>query len=302
MARRRTKDLIFEESLFNNMEDFLNLRNRLISLCVGRFNLEGLPNYIYKPYVYRLMLGSLDKIIAYDSDLDRYFIYPYTSEGRLNEYNLPTQRRITCANNGYTRVFDETNSVIFRTSMSGTPLLPIIEEYARKLYIVSRTIDLNVHAQKFPVVVLCDEDQELTFKNLMKQYEGNVPFIFGDKGVMNMENVKALNLGVPFVADKLQMLKTDIWNEFLTFIGVSNVAINKKERLITDEVNRSLGGVLTARNDFVRAIKDSLDEANELFGTNWKFHFVEDGDEDSSEPGEESEEKEETIIEERGEI
>lgn len=279
---RRTKDMMFEESLFNNQQDYLNLRNRLIALTIGRFDLEGLPTYIYKPYVYRLMIGAFDKLIAYDSDLDRYFIYPFTSDGTLDEYNIPEKRRITLVNRGYSRVFDSSNSVIFRTSMSGLPILPIIEEYARKLYVISRTIDINVNAQKTPVIVLCDEDQELTFKNLMKQYEGNVPFIFGDKQVMNMDDVKVLNLNAPFVADKLQMLKTDVWNEFLTFIGVSNVAINKKERLITDEVNRSLGGVLTARNDFVKAVKDSLKEANDLFGTDWKFHFAEDEESEGS--------------------
>ena len=278
---RRTKDMMFEESLFNNQQDYLNLRNRLIALTIGRFDLEGLPTYIYKPYVYRLMIGTFDKLIAYDSDLDRFFIYPFTSDGTLDEYNVPEKRRITLVNRGYSRVFDSSNSVIFRTSMSGLPILPIIEEYARKLYVISRTIDINVNAQKTPVIVLCDEDQELTFKNLMKQYEGNVPFIFGDKQVMNMDDVKVLNLNAPFVADKLQMLKTDVWNEFLTFIGVSNVAINKKERLITDEVNRSLGGVLTARNDFVKAVKDSLKEANDLFGTNWEFHFAEDEESES---------------------
>lgn len=273
--KRRTKDMMFEESLFNNMQDYFNLRDRLIALCCGRFELKNLPDYIYKPYIYKLLLEGNQKVIAYDEIIDRFFIYPFTSDGTLDEYGVPFRRRITLMNRGYTRVFTDKDSVILNTSFSSTPLLPIIEEYARKLYVISRTIDLNVNAQKTPVVVLCDEDQQLTFKNLMKQYEGNVPFIFGDKAVMNMDSVKVLNLNAPFVADKLQMLKSDVWNEFLTFIGVSNVSLNKKERLITDEVNRNMGGVLTSRNNFVLAVQDSFDQANKKFGTNWEFNFIE---------------------------
>lgn len=295
---RRTKDLMFEESLFNNMQDFYNLQNRLIDLVCGRFDIKGLPDYIYKPFVYRLLISNQNKVIAYDDILDRFFIYPFTSDGTLDEYNVPIRRRITLQNNGYSRVFTDKDSVILRTSISGTPIFPVIEEYARKLYIISRTIDINVNAQKTPVVILCDEDQQLTFKNLMKQYEGNVPFIFGDKSIVNMDSVKAINLNAPYVADKLQMLKNDVWNEFLTFIGVTNVTVNKRERLITDEVNRNMGGVLTARYNFVNAIEASLDEANKKFGTDWKFTFVEGGESSSAA----EKERTDTIIEERSEI
>lgn len=295
---RRTKDLMFEESLFNNMQDFYNLQNRLIDLTCGRFKLKGLPRYIFKPYVYKLMLTNQNKVIAYDKDLDRFFFYPFTSDGVMDEYNVPLKRRVTLANNGYSRVFTPEDSVILRTSISGTSIYPVIEEYARKLYVISRTIDINVNAQKTPVVILCDEDQQLTFKNLMKQYEGNVPFIFGDKSIVNMDSVKAINLNAPFVADKLQNLKNDVWNEFLTFIGITNVTINKKERLVSDEVNRNMGGVLTARSNFVTAVTESIEEANELFGTDWEFEFIEGGEA----PSIGGDEEQNLIIEERSEI
>lgn len=295
---RRTKDLLFEDSLFNNQQDYLNLRERLIDLAIGRLKIKGLPNYIYKPFIYRQIILNRDLLFAYDEIIDRYFLYQYTigPSGKLNEYNVPIDRRITLMNNGYTNVFDDSNSVIFRTSYSGTPLLPVIEEYARKLYIISRTIDVNVNAQKTPVVVLCPPEEELTFKNLMKQYSGNVPFIFGNKDILNLDNIKSLNLNAPFVADKLQQLKSDVWNEYLTFLGISNIAINKKERLITDEVQRSMGGVIVARNNFVSAIQDSIDEINEKFDLNLEFFFGEQVDEKLIEAPEKYEEIEESEV------
>ena len=273
---RRTKDLIFEESLFNNMEDYLNLKSRLIALTIGRMHFENLPKEMYQPFLLKMMIANPETLFAFDDAAQRYFWYIFTPSSRLDEYGVPFERRITLPNVGYTNTFDKDSSVIIRSSYSGTPILPIIEEYARKLFIISRTIDVNVNAQKTPVMVLCDEDQRLTFTNMMKQYAGNVPFIFGDKNIISEESFKVLNLNAPFVADKLFELKTNLWNEFLTFLGIYNVSINKKERLISDEVNRSLGGVLIARNDFVQAINDSFDEVNEKFGLDIKFHFGED--------------------------
>ena len=280
---RRTKDLIFEESLFNNMEDYINLKSRLIALTIGRLHFKNLPEYIYEPFILKMIICNPETLFAYDNDGDRFIWYPFTNNSRLDEYNIPFERRITLNNVGYSRVFDDSNSVIFRSSLSGTPLIPIIEEYARKLFIISRTIDVNVNAQKTPVMVLCDEDQRLTFQNMMKQYAGNVPFIFGDKNILSESSFKVLDLKAPFVADKLFELKTNLWNEFLTFLGIYNVSINKKERLITDEVNRSMGGVLVARNDFIRSINESLELINKKFGLDIEFYFGEDGNEKENE-------------------
>lgn len=326
---RRRKDLAFEESLFNNMQDYLNLESRLIALTVGRFHFDNLPNYFFQPYLIKMMIMNVDTLFAKDDDLDRYLWYTFTLAGGartpdvpgklqdaltqnrvtvvddyqyldnnlknnenrkifmglFDEFNIPYYRRIILPNNGYQNIFDDSNSVIIRSSYSGCPIMPIVQEYARKLYIISRTIDVNVNAQKTPIMVLCDEDQRLTMENMMKQYIGNVPFIFGDKNNIDKDSFKVLVTNAPFVADKLFELKANIWNEFLTFLGIYNININKKERLITDEIQRSMGGVLVARNDIVRAINDSFDQVNKKFGLDIKFTFGED------KPSEEEEEE-----------
>lgn len=318
---RRRKDLAFEESLFNNMNDYYNLRSRLIDLTVGRFKLEGLPEYMDKPFIIRMFVSNPKTLFAFDPDLQdldpngRFLWYTYTlgaSSGKsqklqdvltqnrvsswndidskdrknitktefrslFNEYNIPYYRRVVLPNSGYTKIFSWEDSVIVRSSYSETPILPIVEEYARKLYIISRTIDLNVNAQKTPLIVVCDEDMRLTMENLLKQYQGNVPFVIGDRAQISADSIKAVTTGAPFVADKLFDLKMNTWNEFLTFLGIYNISVNKKERLITDEVQRSMGGVLVARNNIVHALKDSFDEINKKWkDINIKFTFGED--------------------------
>lgn len=286
MARtRRTKDAIFEQSLFNNNQDFENWRNRLIDMAVGRFSIEGLPSEIYEPYILRKLVARQDGVcFFYDEDLEKYICYEYLLNGNLDIYGQTDKRRVICPYNGYQRNdLDNTNSVVIKASDSGTPLINIIEQYARKLYVISRTIDVNVNAQKTPIMILCDENEKYTFQNLYSQYVGDAPVIMGSKDLFTSgSNIKALQTGAPYVANQLFELQSNIWNEYLTFLGISNVNVNKKERLITDEVNRSMGGVLVARNNVTRCIERGLQEANKMFGLNMRLLFASDEEGDDA--------------------
>lgn len=112
-----------------------------------------------------------------------------------------------------------------------------MELFALRLYEAERSCDVNIKAQKTPIMILVDDKQRLTMQNLYKQYDGNQPFIFGDKQNLSDGQLKAINTEAPFVADKLQEYKKEIWNEALTFLGINNIMVDKKERLIQDEAN-----------------------------------------------------------------
>ena len=112
-------------------------------------------------------------------------------------------------------------------------------------------------------------------KNLYKQYEGNEPFIFGSKA-LDTSGIKVLQTGAPYVADKLYQLKTQIWNEALTYLGISNINTQKKERLITDEVTRNQGGVVASRYSRLESRRQACKKINEMFGLNIECNYRED--------------------------
>ena len=147
--------------------------------------------------------------------------------------------------------------------------------FSKRLYNLDRIIDVNANAQKTPVLIRCSEDERLTMKNLYMQYDGNQPFIFGDSE-LNPNALLVLKTDAPYVADKLYELKTQIWNEALTYLGIMNVNITKKERMITDEVTRNSGGTIASRYSRLEARRQACKEINTMFGLNISCDYRED--------------------------
>lgn len=143
--------------------------------------------------------------------------------------------------------------------------------FAMRLYEAERTCDTNLKAQKTPILLLVDEKQRLLMENLYSQYDGNRPFIFGDKLQLDKGLIQAISTQAPFLLDKLQDYKKEIWNEALTFLGINNIMIDKKERLITDEANSNNELINLNLQSFLAPRKKACEQFNEKFGlTNTK--------------------------------
>lgn len=141
-----------------------------------------------------------------------------------------------------------------------------MELFAYRLYEAQRTADINIIAQKTPVMIAVDERQRLMMENLYNQYNGNHPFIFGDNKQLSKDILQAIKTDAPFVADKIQDYKKEIWNEALTFLGVNNIMEEKKERLITDEANTNNELINLNLQSFLAPRKKACEQFNEKYG------------------------------------
>lgn len=196
--------------------------------------------------------------------------------GKVNIYGLPT--KLNCYSydfqemrNLYTGLVNENseynNCILVQNNWDRIPTAQTMELFALRLYEAERTCDVNIKAQKTPVLLLVDEKQRLMLENMYNQYDGNQPFIFGDKNQLTGDSpIQSINTGAPFVADKIMTYKKQIWNEALTFLGINNIMEEKKERLVTGEVdsnNELINLNLQAR---LAPRKQACKEFNELFG------------------------------------
>ena len=141
-----------------------------------------------------------------------------------------------------------------------------MELFALRLYEAEQTAMVNIKAQKTPVLLLMDEKQRLTMENIYSQYDGNKPVIFGDKNSLGENVIKAINTQAPFIADKIIDYKKEIWNEALTFLGINNIMVDKKERLITDEANSNNELINLNLQSYLAPRQEACKQFNEKFG------------------------------------
>lgn len=260
---RRKKDRDFWESAAMNNGTFRQYYNRLVELAISMFEWKGLPDSV-DPRFLELTLFTDGQAVFFRDDELGYLALQNAMNGGFNVYRIPVNRRAYAVNGYNKQLTDKDSVIIFNNYLHTNSQLDSVM-FAKRLYNLDRAIDVNANAQKTPVLIKCDETQRLSMLNLYKQFEGNEPFIFGDKA-LNTNGVQVLNTGAPYVADRLYELKTQIWNEALTYLGISNVNITKRERLITDEVTRNQGGTIASRYSRLNARREACKQINKLFG------------------------------------
>ena len=270
MGRRKT---VFDESAIGNNRTYGEYLTRLMELSISMFEWKNLPDSVDPRFLEITLFGDGQAVFFEDEALG-FLALQCAINGRLNVYRIPIQRR-AYAVNGYQRQLDDKNSVIIWNNYLHTNSVLTVKNYAKRLYNLDRIIDVNANAQKTPVLVQGSEQQRLTLLNVYQQFDGNAPVIYGDKN-LDINSLKVLQTNAPYVADKLYQLKTQIWNEALTYLGISNMNIQKKERLVSDEVIRSMGGVIASRYSRLQARREACDAINRMFGLDISCDFRDD--------------------------
>lgn len=273
---RRTKsgkDQFYSSATDNNLT-FRQYLDRLTELSISMFEWRNLPPTVDARYI-ELQLFETGCMVYFDDDVLGNLCLNCLYNGQFDVYGNPISRRAYSRYNNYQKILSPDNSVVIWNNYLHTNSAMQVIQYAKRLYNLDRIIDVNANAQKTPVLVQATEKQRLTMLNLYKEYDGNAPFIFGDKN-LDLNTLKAISTGAPYVCDKIYQLKTQIWNEALTYLGISNINIQKKERLITDEVTRNQGGTIASRYSRLESRREAVKKINDMFGTNIEVNYRED--------------------------
>lgn len=257
------KNKQFWESARMNNGTYRQYYNRLVELAISMFEWKNLPDTVDPRFLELTLFTDGQAVFFKDEELG-YLALQNAMNGDFDVYRIPINRR-AFAVNGYRRKLTNKDSVIVYNNYLHTNSKLDADMFARRLYNLDRTIDVNANAQKTPVLIKCSQEERLTLLNVYKQWDGNEPLIMGDKG-LNTNAMTVLKTDAPYVCDKLYQLKTQIWNEALTYMGISNINVQKKERLITDEVTRNQGGTIASRYSRLNARRDACKKINDMFG------------------------------------
>lgn len=266
----------FIDSALMNDSTFFDYLERLKKIAISMFEWVNLPSSMNAEYLENcLFYYGIASLL--DTEKYGYINTNASTSGNINIYGLPTdircysfdfeeERYVYHAFKNDNELSPDKQAILVFNNNNKQPTVTTLELFAYRLYEAERSCDVNIKVQKFPAVILCDEKSRLTMQNLFNQYDGNTPAIFGDKQNLKLEDIKALNIGAPFVADKLTDYKKEIWNEALTFLGINNIMVDKKERLVADEANSNNELINLNLQSYFAPRQKACKQFNELFG------------------------------------
>lgn len=262
-----------QEYLLLNRETFLDYFYRLEEIAINMFNWNGLPDTVDPRFLELTLCEQGSAIYFNDEELGNLCLQVMYGPD-MNVYRIPKQRR-AYAWNGYQVELTDKNSVFIWNNYLHSATAPTLLLFAKRLAEIERTMDVNVKAQKTPVAIVTDEKQRLTVENVYRQFDDNKPIIIGNKN-FEPNAITSIVTAAPYVAGDLQILKKQIWNEALTFLGILNSGDDKKERKVTSEVTYSAGAVVAQRIVQLKSREKAAEEINKMFGTKITVELNED--------------------------
>ena len=253
-------------SMMINNKTYIDYLNRLRLIATSLFTWDKLDDYAGKGasrFLEQSLYDNGRACFIEDSELG-YLALKVNPSDKLNVYNLPT--KVLAWSIGYNKEYAFDDVVYIMNNELQMPTADTIQLFAYRLYETERTIDTNLIAQKTPVLIEGDTKTILTLKNVYMQYSGNTPFIFGNKQFDISNKLNVLKTDAPYLIDKLENHKHEIWNEAMTYLGIDNANTDKKERLITDEVESNNELINYYLNCFYKTRKKACDEINSKYG------------------------------------
>ncbi len=264
------KNQINMETIAKTLNDltFIDYYNRLQLLARSVFEWQGLPNNIDEKWIERYLFNEGKCMFFKDKDKG-FMVTKVSDAGKLNFYDEPTLIKPYATNYNGKRLENNVEAVVIRNNDDMIATSTTIQLYAYRLAEIARTIDINIHAQKTPVVIPCSSDkQKLSLKQAYKQWDGNTPIIFIDKNLEISDGMRVLKTDAPIVFDKLQLQKHAIWNEVMTYLGINNANQDKRERLVDDEVQANNEQIELSAQVMLKAREQACKQINDIFDLN----------------------------------
>lgn len=267
----------------------------------------------FKRYLYQSAVSTI-KIKIPDTWNRDYFLYTLFSMGyiaivKTNKYGVICQ---LCGLYGQDIYYAPTHVTISNPLLTGilsprihvqcevlklTPdycgIDDLITYYANKLALCAENVDMNLINSKLAYLFLAgNKSASGTFKTLFDDIASGKPAVVVDKALVNEDGTLGIelfnqHLKETYIASDVLEDMRKIRADFNTVIGIPNANTDKKERLISDEVNANNTETQSRLDLWVESLNEGAEKANKMF--NLDLHFeskykIEGGDVDNGKP------------------
>lgn len=265
----------FRDAVLLNDASYFDYLDRMRKIALSMFEWENLPDSMNARYLELTLFYKGQAGLLYDENFG-FINTQATDGGYINIYGLPT--RIQCYSYRYNEMRDlyvpsanrpkEEEAILVLNNYDRTPTATTLQLFAYRLAEAQRTADVNIKAQRTPILLTTDQRQEFSMKKLYEQYDGNTPVIYADKNSgLNPDAIRAIKTDAPLIVNDILQYKIAIWNEFLSFLGISNLD-EKRERLISNEVDSNNELVNMNLQSYLIPRKKACEEFNQKYGMN----------------------------------
>lgn len=262
----------FRDAILLNNQTYIDYLERMKKICLSMFEWQNLPTSMNARFLEMCLFYNGQAALLYDDDIG--FLNTMAADGGyINIYGLPTEIQCYSYRFNQRRPLYMTDTgeekgkecILVMNNYERIPTCSTVNLFAYRLAEAQRTADVNIKAQRTPVLITTDQKQYFTLKKMYEEYDGNTPAIFADKNVITPDALKTLKTDAPFIAQDIMDYKREIWNEFLTFMGISNLS-EKRERMISNEVDSNNELVNLNLQALLIPRKEACKQFNEKYG------------------------------------
>ena len=236
-------------------------------LALNMFTWENLPETMDSRYIENALYEHGLCLVNDDKDLG--LISVPCSFGANMNINGESTEVITSGYNYVKTVkyINNDNCVLIRNNDLAKATRDYIANYAERMLEVEMCIRANINQQKFPWFINATEKTKKSLQLIFDKVESFEPFILANREIMGEAPLEVLTMSTPYVADKLNAYKYELEREILSFLSLNN-NFEKKERLLTDEVNSNNDFINTNAMLMYKNRLQACEEINEKFGLN----------------------------------
>lgn len=248
----------------SNKLTFNMVYDDMIDLACNVYQYKNVPKFIDIGYVNSILLFNGAIVWFYDEVMKELLALPFDVINGYDMYGRPLKVVARSYNGSYRKELKEGEFVIMYDNTRKKSIIPKIRQRAERIALSIRTEDINVVHQRTPRIWKTSQDKAKAVEDTINDIDSMRENVIGYE-TLDVDEISEVMAPAPYVVDKLDMHIEKLWADFYRLIGITSVSVEKRERLVTDEVTMSQGGVVASRYSRYTPRVDAINKINEMF-------------------------------------
>ena len=250
-------------------DDFALIYKHYELLSKNRFKWTNLPDGLESRHIEK-GLFDYGAVAFFKDETLGVMCLPCTPSNSLNPYGDPLEYTLYGMGSYGNKTMKTKNIVVIRENDLCLPMSVYVANFADKVAETEKTLRQNLRQQRKPYVIATTENNKLSMRNMYEKIDNGEDAIYVDKRKSEGGNIgiEVLQTKSEYLVDKLSLHEDKLESKLLSMLGLNNANLNKKERLVSDEVNANNSNILMNLELGYKNRKLGLEQVNKKFDLN----------------------------------